>query len=150
MHKTIDGVTTGMQELRFNTAIAKLIELNNHLTGIVTSSGLAREIAEPLALMLSPLVPHLAEELWARLGHEASVTYVTFPTADPALLVEDSIEMPIQINGKLRSRITVAASDDDDAVRTAALADARTQEFLAGAEPRKVIVVRGRTINIVV
>ncbi|HUP71712.1 MAG TPA: leucine--tRNA ligase [Acidimicrobiales bacterium] len=150
LHKTIDGVTTGMQELRFNTAIAKLIELNNHLTGVVTSSGLAREIAEPLALMLSPLVPHLAEELWARLGREESVTYAAFPTADPALLVEDSIEMPIQINGKLRSRITIAASADDDAVRAAALADPRTQEFMDGAEPRKVIVVRGRTINIVV
>ena len=150
LHKTIDGVTTGMQELRFNTAIAKLIELNNHLTGVVTGSGLSREIAEPLALMLAPLVPHLAEELWERLGHDESVTYAAFPAADPALLVEDSIEMPIQINGKLRSRITVAASADDDAIRTAALTDAKVQEFLAGAEPRKVIVVRGRTINIVV
>jgi leucyl-tRNA synthetase len=111
---------------------------------------LAREIAEPLVLMLSPLVPHLAEELWARLGRDGSLTYAAFPTADPALLVEDSVEMPIQINGKLRSRITIAASADDDAVRAAALADPRTQEFLAGAEPRKVIVVRGRTINIVV
>ena len=150
LHKTIDGVTTGMQELRFNTAIAKLIELNNHLTGVVASSGLSREVAEPLVLMLSPLVPHLADELWTRLGHEDTATYATFPTADPALLVEENIELPIQINGKLRSRITVAASADDDTVRAAALADPRTQEFLAGAEPRKVIVVRGRTINIVI
>jgi len=139
-----------MEELRFNTAIAKLIVLNNHLTGVVSTSGLSREVAEPLALMLSPLVPHLAEELWARLGHAESATYVAFPTADPALLVEDNIELPIQINGKVRSRITIAASADEDSVRDAALADPRTREFLAGAEPRKVIVVPGRTINIVI
>jgi leucyl-tRNA synthetase len=150
LHKTIDAVKTDMEELRFNTAIAKLIVLNNHLTAVVSKSGLSREVAEPLALMLSPLVPHLAEELWARLGHEASVTYVAFPTADPALLIEDNIELPIQINGKVRSRITIAASADDETVRAAALADPRTREFLAGAEPRKVIVVPGRTINIVV
>jgi leucyl-tRNA synthetase len=150
LHKTIDAVKTDMEELRFNTAIAKLIVLNNHLTAVVSKGGLSREVAEPLALMLSPLVPHLAEELWARLGHQESATYVAFPTADPALLVEDNIEMPIQINGKLRSRITIAASADEDSVRAAALADPRTQDFLAGAEPRKVIVVPGRTINIVV
>ena len=127
-----------MEELRFNTAIAKLIELNNHLTGVVAKTGLSREVAEPLALMLSPLVPHVAEELWARLGHEESSTYVPFPTADPALLVEDTIEYPIQINGKVRSRITVAASADDDAVRAAALADreARANSW-AAPSPRR-------------
>ena len=150
LHKTIDAVRIGMEDLRFNTVIAKLIELNNHLTAVVAKTGLSREVAEPLAQMLSPLVPHVAEELWARLGHEETVTYTPFPIADAALLVEDSIEYPIQINGKVRSRITVASSADDDTIRAFALADAKTNEFLGGAEPKKVIVVRGRTINIVI
>ena len=150
LHKTIDAVRGGMEELRFNTAIAKLIELNNHLTGVVTRAGLSREVAEPLVLMLSPLVPHLAEELWARLGHDQSATFAVFPEADPALLVEANIEYPIQVNGKVRSRITIDASADEDAVRAAALADDRLRDFLAGATPRKVIVVRGRTVNVVV
>jgi len=95
-------------------------------------------------------VPHLAEELWARLGHEQSSTFVPFPIADADLLVEDSIECPIQVNGKVRSRITVASSADDETIRAAALADPRIQEFLAGAVPSKIIVVRGRAINIVI
>jgi leucyl-tRNA synthetase len=150
LHKTIDAVRTGMEELRFNTAIAKLIELNNHLTAVVANGGLPHEVAEPLVLMLSPLVPHLAEELWGRLGHAQSATFVPFPIADAALLVEDNIEYPIQVNGKVRSRITVPAAADDDAIRAATLADPRIQEFLNGAVPSKLIVVRGRAINIVI
>jgi len=150
LHKTIDAVRSGMEELRFNTAIAKLIELNNHLTAVVANKGLSREIAEPLALMLSPLVPHVAEELWARLGHQEGPTFVPFPTADPALLVEHTTEYPIQVNGKVRSRIMVPATANDDEIRAQALADPRLVEFLASADPKKVIVVRGRTINIVI
>ena len=149
LHRTIAAVRSGMEELRFNTAIAKLIELNNHLTAVVAKQGLSREIAEPLVLMLSPLVPHVAEELWLRLGHEQGPTFTPFPVADPALLVEETVEYPIQIDGKVRSRITVGAADDDDAVREAALADPRVRELLDGAAPKKVIVVRGRMINIV-
>jgi leucyl-tRNA synthetase len=149
LHRTVAAVRSGMEELRFNTAIAKLIELNNHLTASVAARGLPREIAETLVLMLSPLVPHLAEELWAQLGHEQGPTFVPFPVADPALLVDDTVEYPIQIAGKVRSRITIAASADDDEVRAAALADSRVVELLAGAAPKKVIVVRGRMINVV-
>jgi leucyl-tRNA synthetase len=149
LHRTIAAVRAGMEELRFNTAIAKLIELNNHLTGVVNARGLSREIAEPLVLMLSPLVPHMAEELWSMLGHEQGPTFAPFPVADPALLVDDTVEYPIQIAGKVRSRVTVDATADDDAVRAAALADPRIVELLAGATPKKVIVVRGRMINIV-
>jgi leucyl-tRNA synthetase len=116
---------------------------------VVTARGLSREIAEPLVLMLSPLVPHVAEELWAALGHDQGPTFAAFPVADPALLVDDTVEYPIQIAGKVRSRITVAASAADDEVQAAALADARVVELLAGATPKKVIVVRGRMINIV-
>src|SRR5437868_14047068 len=86
LHRTIDGVRADMEGLRFNTAIAKLIELNNHLSGHASSAaGTPREVAEPFALMLAPLAPHIAEELWARLGHDHSLAYEPFPVADASL-----------------------------------------------------------------
>jgi leucyl-tRNA synthetase len=151
LHHTIAGVTEDYEHLRFNTAIAKLIELTNHLTkAAVTGTRLTSEVAEPLVQMMSPLTPHLAEELWVRLGHATTVTYQPFPVADPSLLVEDSIEYPIQINGKVRSRITVAAGADDTTVTSLALADSRVAEFIDGKTPKKIIVIPGRLINIVV
>jgi leucyl-tRNA synthetase len=150
LHRTIDGVRADMEHLRFNTAIAKLIELNNHLSGHAsTRGGTPREVAEQFTLMLAPLAPHMAEELWARLGHDTSLAYEPFPVADPALLVADTVEYPIQVNGKVRSRITVAADADADAVQAAALDDPRIKELLNGAAPRKVIVVPGRMVNVV-
>jgi leucyl-tRNA synthetase len=143
-------VRADMEGLRFNTAIAKLIELNNHLSSSpTTKGGTPREVAEPFALMLAPLAPHIAEELWSRLGHDATLTYESFPTADPTLLVTDSVEYPIQVNGKVRSRLTVPADADDANVRAAALDDPRIKELLGGATPKKVIVVAGRMVNIV-
>ncbi len=108
LHRTIDSVRTDMANLRFNTAIAKLTELNNHVTakGAATTP---REVAEPLALMVAPLAPHIAEELWHRLGHSDSVVYAPFPEADAALLVEDTVEIPVQVKGKVRAHLTVAA-----------------------------------------
>jgi leucyl-tRNA synthetase len=150
LHRTIDGVRADMAGLRFNTAIAKLIELNNALTQEVTRSGsCSREVAEPLVQMLSPLCPHLAEELWGRLGHTGTITYVPFPEADPSLLVDDTIEYPVQINGKVRARITVPNDADVDTVQGIALADDKVIAALAGATPRKVIVVPGRMVNLV-
>jgi leucyl-tRNA synthetase len=146
LHRTIEGVGADMDALRFNTSIAKLIELNNALTGL---SGTPREVAEPLVHMVSPLAPHIAEELWAKLGRTGALTYATFPVADTSLLVEDAVEYPVQINGKVRSRITIAASADIAQVEAAALADVKVIEALAGATPRKVIVVAGRMVNIV-
>ncbi|NBV74370.1 MAG: leucine--tRNA ligase, partial [Actinobacteria bacterium] len=100
LHRTIDTVRTEMEALRFNTAIAKLIELNNHVTKVNQATGSTpREVAESMILMVAPLVPHIAEELWSRLGHDSTLTYVTFPTADPSLLVDDEIEMPVQVRG---------------------------------------------------
>ncbi len=149
LHVTIDGVAGELDNLRFNTAIAKLVELNNHLTKLTAGEGgLPRSVAEPFVLMLAPLVPHLAEELWSKLGHADSLTYEAFPVADPALLVEDSIEYPVQVNGKVRTRITVPADAAPDAIEALALADERVQEFVDGA-PKKVIVVPGRLVNIV-
>lgn len=146
LHRTIDAVRTEMDALRFNTAIAKLIELNNHVTRLDAT---CREVAEQMVLMLAPLVPHVAEELWQRLGHTETITYEAFPNADPALLVDDTVEYPVQINGKVRSRVTVSAEADAAAVEAATLADPRVIEVLDGASIRKVIVVPGRMVNIV-
>ncbi|MFC5922554.1 leucine--tRNA ligase [Micromonospora vulcania] len=144
LHKVIDGVRGDMEGIRFNTAIAKLIELTNALTRL---SATPREVAEPLVLMLAPLAPHVAEELWQRLGHEGSLTYVDFPTADPALLVAETVTYPVQINGKVRGRIEVATDASEEEVRAAALA--AVSAALAGKEPRKVIVVKGRMVSVV-
>jgi leucyl-tRNA synthetase len=109
-----------------------------------------RAAAEPLVLMLAPLAPHLAEELWERLGHPNSLAHGPFPVADPAYLVEDTVEYPVQVNGKVRGRITVSASAAADAVEAAALADEKVQAFLAGGTPKKVIVIPGKMVNLVV
>ena len=146
LHRTIDAVRGEMEALRFNTAIAKLIELNNHITRLPATP---REVAEPLVLMLAPLVPHIAEELWQCLGHEDTLTYEPFPVADASLLVLDTIEYPIQIDGRVRSRITVAAETGTDELERLALADDKVIAVLDGQRPSKVIVVVGRMINIV-
>ncbi|MGC4864271.1 leucine--tRNA ligase [Micromonospora sp. DT53] len=144
LHKVIDGVRGDMDGIRFNTAIAKLIELTNGLTRL---SATPREVAEPLVLMVAPFAPHLAEELWRKLGHDTSLTYADFPTADPALLVADTVTYPVQVNGKVRGRIEVPADASEEAVRAAAL-DA-VAATLNGKEPRKVIVVKGRMVSVV-
>jgi leucyl-tRNA synthetase len=145
LHKTIAGVREDMAELRFNTAVAKLIELTN---GITRLSRTPREVAEALTLMVAPFAPHIAEELWSRLGHEGSLAYADFPQADPALLVEDTVTYPVQINGKVRGRIDIAADAPEAAVREAALT--AVADSLAGREPKKVIVVAGRMVSVVV
>ena len=147
LHRTIEVVRTEMDALRFNTAIAKLIELNNALTKLPATP---RAVAEPLVLMVAPLVPHVAEELWRKLGHADTVTYLPFPVADERYLTDATIEIPVQVNGKVRSRVVVAADADEATCEAAALADDKVVAALAGAAPRKVIVVPGRMINVVV
>jgi leucyl-tRNA synthetase len=98
--------------------------------------------------MMSPFAPHLAEELWGKLGHEGTLAYADFPVPDPAQLVAESITYPVQVNGKVRGRVEVAPDTTEDAVRTAALE--AVAEVLAGREPRKVIVVKGRLVSVVV
>ncbi|ADJ51018.1 leucyl-tRNA synthetase [Amycolatopsis mediterranei S699] len=150
LHKTIAGVREDYAEMRFNTAGAKLIELNNHVTKVYGgATSTPRELAEPLVLMLAPLAPHLAEELWHRLGHVDSLVQGPFPVVDEKYLVEDSVEYPIQVNGKVRSRVTVAASASTDEVQAAALADEKVAAMVGDGSPRKVIVVPGRLVNIV-
>jgi len=101
-------------------------------------------------LMLAPVAPHLAEELWSRLGHDTSLAYEPFPVADPALLVGETVEYPVQVNGKVRGRITLSADADEATVRAAALAEPKVAAYVDGKEPRKVIVVPGRIVTIVV
>ena len=147
-HRTIDAVAEAMEGLRFNSAIARITELNNELTKVEGPA--PAEVADALVRMLGPLVPHVAEELWERLGNEGSVVYAEFPTADPSLLVDDTVEVPVQVNGKVRSRIDVAADADPEAMQAAALADSRIAELVAGKELRKVIAIPGKMVNIVV
>ncbi len=146
LHRTIDGVHKDMAALGFNTAIAKLIELNNQLT---ERDGVPTEVADALVKMLAPMAPHMCEELWRKLGHDATIAYEPFPVADEALLVEDEIEIPVQILGKLRSRIRVAPGADRDTLEAAALADPKIAALVEGKTVRKVIVVPDRLVNIV-
>ncbi|HEX5256388.1 MAG TPA: leucine--tRNA ligase [Mycobacterium sp.] len=149
LHRTIAGVAEDYAALRNNTAAAKLIEYTNHLTK-EHRDAVPRAAVEPLVLMLAPLAPHMAEELWLRLGHQTPLAHGPFPVADPAYLVDDTVEYPVQVNGKVRGRVLVAADADQDTLTAAALADEKVQAFLAGANPRKVIVVPGRLVNLVV
>jgi len=150
LHRTIAAVRDGMEKLRFNTSIAKITELNNHLTARYPDGGVPREVAEPLVLMLAPLAPHVSEELWARLGHRDSLATEPFPEADPALLVDEMVEIPVQVNGKLRGKIMAPADADAAAVEAAARADEKVAALLAGRTVRKVVAVPGRLINFVV
>ncbi|WP_198967701.1 leucine--tRNA ligase [Mycobacterium shottsii] len=149
LHRAIAGVAEDYAALRNNTAVAKLIEYTNFLTKRHRDA-VPRAAIEPLVLMVAPLAPHMAEELWQRLGHTTSLAHGPFPAADPAYLIDDTVEYPVQVNGKVRGRVVVAADADDDAVKAAALADEKVQAFLAGASPRKVILVAGRLVNLVV
>ncbi|HEV7650652.1 MAG TPA: leucine--tRNA ligase [Actinophytocola sp.] len=149
LHKAVDGVHADYANMRFNTAGAKLIELNNHVTKAYANKPVPRAVVEPMVQMLAPLCPHIAEELWSRLGHHGSLAHGPFPTADERYLVEDTVEYPIQVNGKVRSRVTVPADANQDEVKAAALAEERIAALVNGNEPRKVIVVPGRLVNVV-
>jgi leucyl-tRNA synthetase len=148
LHRTIAGVTADYAALRFNTAIAKLIELTNHVTAITAEQPPSRTVIEPLVLMLAPVAPHMAEELWERLGHNTTLAYETFPVADPRLLAVATVTLPVQVNGKVRARVEVPVDTDDAGVRAAALA--AVENDLGGRSPRKVILVRGRVVSVVV
>jgi leucyl-tRNA synthetase len=133
--------------MRFNTAIAKLIELTNRATA-VAEAGPPRALVEPLVLMVSPFAPHVGEELWRRMGHDGSLAYEAFPVADPALVATDTVTYPVQVNGKLRGRIEVPADSPEAEVRSAALAE--VAGHLDGKDPKKVIVVPGRMVSVVI
>ena len=147
LHRTIDTVRTEMDALRFNTAIAKLIELNNAVTKLDATP---REVAEPMVIMLSPLVPHIAEELWRKLGHDDTITYVDVPRGRPgaARRRHDRGAGAGQRQGP-RPHRRGRRRRSADAIEAAALADDKIAAIVDGATPKKVIVVPGRMVNIV-
>ncbi|MCQ9336137.1 leucine--tRNA ligase [Corynebacterium phoceense] len=149
LHRTIAGVRDDYENLRLNTVVAKLIEYVNYLTKTYKASA-PRAAVEPIAQLVSPIAPHIAEELWKRFGHEGTITYVDFPTFDEKYLVDDEVEVPVQINGKVKARINVAADADEDTVVSAALADSRIAELTEGKNIVKQIYVPGRMVNLVV
>jgi leucyl-tRNA synthetase len=149
LHRTIVAVRTGIETLRFNTAIARITELCNHLTASFPDA-VPREVAEPQILMLAPLAPHIAEELWRRMGHASSLAFQAFPEADPAYLVEGVVTIPVQVNGKLRATVRVPRGLSRDEIEAAARANPRIQEHLTGRTIHKVVVVPDKLLNFVV
>ncbi|MFJ2896010.1 leucine--tRNA ligase [Streptomyces sp. NPDC087218] len=147
LHKAIDGVGQDMAGMRFNTAIAKVTELNNHLTK--AGGPLPRSVAESLVLLVAPLAPHIAEELWRRLGHTESVVYQDFPVADPAYVVDETVTCVVQVKGKVKARLEISPSITDEELETLALADPAVVAALGGAGIRKVIVRAPKLVNIV-
>jgi leucyl-tRNA synthetase len=146
LHVTIKKVTEDLDGMKYNTAISAMMEFVNAATGWEQRP---RSVLEKFVLILSPFAPHLAEELWQRLGHAESLAHERWPAYDPALLVEESIEIPVQVNGKLRGRVRVPAGADQAAIVVAAMADAHVQIHLAGKTLRKQIYVPGKMLNLV-
>ncbi|MET7902412.1 leucine--tRNA ligase [Streptomyces sp. NPDC005355] len=146
LHKAIDGVRQDMVGLRFNTAIAKITELNNHVTKV---REVPRSVAETLVLLIAPLAPHIAEELWRKLGHTTSVVHEPFPVADPAYVVDETVTCVVQIKGKVKARLEVAPSVSDEELEALALGDPAVVAALDGAGIRKVIVRAPKLVNIV-
>lgn len=147
LHCTIQRVTEDLDGMRFNTAIAAMMEFTNHLTPLTVRP---RSVLEPFVLLLAPFAPHLAEELWHALGHRETLAYEPWPQFDAALTEADEIEVPVQINGKVRLRLTVPPEIDKAELEKTALSDERVQALIEGKQVRKVIVVPGKLVNLVV
>jgi leucyl-tRNA synthetase len=154
-HQTLVKVTDDVGRRRtFNTAIAAVMELMNALAkfedGSPQGRAVAQEALEFVVLMLSPIVPHAAHALWHELGHAGAIVDAPWPKPDEEALARETIELVVQVNGKLRSQIHVATDADNPTIEAAALADANVQRFIDGKPIRKVIVVKGRLVNVVV
>jgi leucyl-tRNA synthetase len=154
-HQTVVKVTDDIGRRRtFNTAIAAVMELMNALAKFEDASlqgrAVVQEALEFIVLMLSPIVPHIAHALWHELGHQGAIVDAPWPKADARALAQDTIELVVQVNGKLRSQIQVPVDAEEAVIRAAALADANVQRFVEGKPVRKVIVVKGRLVNVVV
>ncbi len=147
LHRTIAAVSQDIESLSFNTAIARLMEFVNFFT---KEEVRPRSIMQSFVLLLSPLAPHLAEELWQLLGHQQSLAYEAWPVYDEALTKSSQLEIPIQVNGKLRGRLTVPADVSKEQLQALAMQDPRVQELTADKQIVKTIVVPGRLVNIVV
>jgi len=145
LHRALKQVGDDIEGLRFNTAIAAMMSMMNEVEG----KPLTRGQAETLALMVAPLAPHIAEELWQRLGHAKTLAWEPWPNADPAWLKDDAVELPVQVNGKLRGVIVLAVGASVAEAEKAALAEPKVVAFLDGKTPKKVIVIPGKMVSIV-
>ncbi|NDC55106.1 MAG: leucine--tRNA ligase, partial [Planctomycetia bacterium] len=146
LHRTVDKVTKDIRALSFNTAIARMMEFVNFCTPLERRP---RAILEPFVTILAPFAPHLAEELWEILGRPAPVSRAAWPAVDEQWLRDDTLEIPVQIQGKLRGRVVVPAGADAEAMKAAAAADPKIAELLAGRRVAKVVAVPGRLVNFV-
>ncbi|MFY1712801.1 leucine--tRNA ligase [Tritonibacter mobilis] len=149
MHKAIRDVTLGVESFGFNAAIAKLYGFTNTLSKSKASAAVQKQAIKTLAQLMSPMTPHLSEDIWAHQGGEGLIANAPWPVADESMLVEDTVTLPIQVNGKRRGELTVAKDLDKAEVEKLALAHEAVQRVLEGAAPKKVIVVPGRIVNVV-
>jgi leucyl-tRNA synthetase len=147
LHKTIKKVGADIEALKLNTAISAMMTLVKHLGQL---PAVPREAAEALALMVSPFAPHLGEELWQRLGHTESLAYAPWPTFDPALVIDDTLEMGVQVNGKLRGVIQLPRDAPQDLAVQTALADPKVKAHTEGKTTKKIIYVAGKILNFIV
>jgi leucyl-tRNA synthetase len=147
LHQTIQKVSGDVETFGFNTAISSMMILVNHL---IKQSVLPKAVIEQLVLILSPFAPHIAEELWQKLGHDKTLAHEPWPKFDSELVKEAEIELAIQVNGKIKDKIVVPAQADDEQIKQKALASEKVIAALGGKQPKKVIVIKSRLVNIVV
>ena len=147
LHKAIKKMEEDMTNYSFNTSVSSFMICVNELTSLACNK---REVLEPLAILISPYAPHIAEELWALMGHGESITKATFPVFQEAYLVESNFEYPVMINGKLRAKLDLPLTLTVPEIEKIALADAQVQKWLEGKAPKKVIIVPGKIVNLVV
>ena len=149
-HKAIHDVTMGVESFGFNAAIAKLYAFTNTLSKSRAGTETKRFAAKTLAQLMSPMTPHLAEEIWRTLGGEGLIADAAWPKSDPKMLVEDTVTLPIQVNGKRRGEIDVPKDLAKEEVEKLVLAHEAVVKALDGGQPKKLIVVPGRIVNVVV
>jgi leucyl-tRNA synthetase len=147
LHKTIATVTNDTETLSFNTAIARMMEFVNFFT---KASVRPKSVIEQFVLLLSPYAPHIAEEMWQILGHQQTLAYQPWPSHDESLLAESAVEIPVQVNGKLRGKVVVPAEADQQTLQELVERDGKVQELLAGKNVVKTVVVPGRLVNFVI
>jgi leucyl-tRNA synthetase len=146
LHQTIRKVGDDIETFNFNTAISAMMIFVNHLSRLTQRPKAA---IEKLVLILAPFAPHISEELWEKLGHNESLAYEPWPEYDKELIKEKEIELAVQVNGKIKDRIVVSADADEEQIKQKALSNEKVAAAMAGKEPRKIIVIKSRLVNIV-
>jgi leucyl-tRNA synthetase len=147
MHRTLKKVGDDIEALRFNTAVSQMMIFTNHLVGLERPP---RDAVELLVLCLAPFAPHLAEELWEQLGHRPTIADVSWPSYDPAQVVDEELEIAVQVNGKVRGRVLLSRTATEADARSAARADENVMKFLADKTEKKLVYVPGRVLNFII